>query len=151
MFPSFSDVVFTSGRYFYFLVQNLKIDWTTKHPHKNPCDYVNFFRQPDSQEKFDIARDKVRWLAIGFSRIFPSCSSFSPFAFSCLQVSNLFPETFLDRKVRVYSRKNDTKYINAVADAFEEYQMRALDSPTQPHCTPTKPSRKRARSTSQTE
>jgi HD superfamily phosphohydrolase len=103
------------------VVNNLKIDWAMKGQNKNPCDFVKFFKAAGSKDKFHIDRDKV---------------------------SSLYPTTFLDRKVRVYSKKNDPDSIKAVSEAFEEYQLRSFSSTRQPaEHTP----RKRKRPTSSSE
>jgi hypothetical protein len=92
-----------------------------KGQNKNPCDFVKFFKAAGSKDKFHIDRDKV---------------------------SSLYPTTFLDRKVRVYSKKNDPDSIKAVSEAFEEYQLRSFSSTRQPaEHTP----RKRKRPTSSSE
>lgn len=97
------------------VVQNLKIDWAMKGRNKNPCESVNFFKLSGSKEKFPIDQSKV---------------------------SSLYPTTFVDRKVRVYSKSNDLHVIQAVADAFEEYQRRSFSMKRQPHThTPRKRSR----------
>jgi len=95
------------------IVQNLKIDWAMGG--KNPVDSVHFFGDYDSTEKFLIPKEKV---------------------------STLIPETFMERKVRVFAKGNDPDLIEAVAEAFVNYQRRISIS-GQVFSTPVKKIRKR--------
>lgn len=97
------------------IVHNLKIDWAMKN--KNPVDQIHFYHDYSSLEKFSIPKEKV---------------------------SSLIPDIFLERKVRVYSRRDDPRYVDAVEQAFISYQRRQFNAETQVHRTPVKRSRKRS-------
>ena len=97
------------------IVQNLKIDWAMKA--SNPVDRISFYQDYDSLEKFKIPKEKV---------------------------SSLIPDVFMERKVRVFSKKDDVASVAAVEAAFEAYQRREYNAATLTvHGTPNKPSRKR--------
>ena len=57
------------------------------------------------------------------------------------KVSLLLPNSFIERKVRVFSKNRDPVYVEAVAKAFENYQRRMYKQELQ-----LTPMRKRARS-----
>jgi hypothetical protein len=96
------------------IVHNLKIDWAMKS--KNPVDSINFYQDFESTQKFQIPKAKV---------------------------SLLIPDVFLERKVRVYSRHDDIRYIVAVEQAFMAYQLREFGAGLTVHRTPVKAGRKR--------
>ena len=97
------------------IVHNLKIDWTSKN--KNPVDSINFFQDYDSMEKFAIPREKV---------------------------SSLIPETFIERKVRVFCKRSDQESADALERAFLNFQKRDFGDSLHVHSTPVKKSRKRS-------
>ena len=75
------------------VVQNLKIDYAMKN--KNPVDSVKFFQEYRDTTSFHIDKSKV---------------------------SVLLPENFMERKVRVFSKNRDPKYVDAVDQAFVNHQ-----------------------------
>jgi HD superfamily phosphohydrolase len=77
------------------IVHNLKIDWAMKA--KNPVDSVHFYQDYGSDTKFSIPKEKV---------------------------SLLIPDIFLERKVRVYSKRDDPAYVAAAETAFLAFQQR---------------------------
>ncbi|KAL7091666.1 hypothetical protein ACP275_12G119000 [Erythranthe tilingii] len=83
----------------------------------NPFKSVSFFKDYDSSEKFNI-KDEL--------------------------VSNLLPTSYQDRIVRVYSKK--PHLVEAVSEAFENFQMKTYGMKTQVHATPEKKKRKQLRS-----
>jgi HD superfamily phosphohydrolase len=89
------------------IVQNLKIDYGKKH--RNPVDSVRFFHYWDDEKSISIPK---------------------------AQVSSLLPHTFVQRTVRVYSRSRDDEYIDAVAQAFTNFQRKNLGQEQQ--ITPSK-------------
>ena len=93
-------------------VQNVKIDYAMKS--KNPVDSVKFFQDYGDERSFHIDKSKV---------------------------SLLLPNSFIERKVRVFSKNRDPVYVEAVAKAFENYQRRMYKQELQ-----LTPMRKRARS-----
>lgn len=97
------------------IVHNLKIDWTSKN--ENPVNSIKFFRDYDSTEKFAIPKEKV---------------------------SSLIPDTFLERKVRVFSKRSDQEAIDALDRAFLRFQEREYGKTLRVDGTPAKASRKRS-------
>ena len=93
------------------IVQNVKIDYAMKS--KNPVDSVKFFQDYGDTHSFHIDKSKV---------------------------SLLLPNSFIERKVRVYSKSKDPMYVEAAAKAFENYQRRMYKQELQ-----LTPMRKRAR------
>jgi len=79
------------------IVQNLKIDYGKKH--RNPVDSVRFFHYWDDETSISIPKE---------------------------QVSSLLPHTFVQRTVRVFSRSRDEEYVEAVAEAFTNFQRKHL-------------------------
>ena len=79
------------------IVQCLKIDYGQRH--RNPVDNVKFFHYWDDQTTCRISKE---------------------------QVSSLLPRTFMQRIVRVYSRRREPEYVEAVAQAFSNFQRRKL-------------------------
>ena len=94
------------------IVQNVKIDYSMKS--KNPVDSVKFFQDYGDTRSFHIDKSKV---------------------------SLLLPNSFIERKVRVFSKSKDPMYVEAAAKAFENYQRRMYKQELQ-----LTPMRKRARS-----
>ena len=94
------------------IVQNVKIDYSMKS--KNPVDSVKFFQDYGDTHSFHIDKSKV---------------------------SLLLPNSFIERKVRVFSKSRDPMYVEAAAKAFENYQRRMYKQELQ-----LTPMRKRARS-----
>ena len=93
------------------MVQNVKIDYSMKN--KNPVDSVKFFQDYGDTHSFHIDKSKV---------------------------SLLLPNSFIERKVRVFSKSRDPMYVEAAAKAFENYQRRMYKQELQ-----LTPMRKRAR------
>ena len=94
------------------IIQNVKIDYSMKS--KNPVDSVKFFQDYGDTRSFHIDKSKV---------------------------SLLLPNSFIERKVRVFSKSRDPMYVEAAAKAFENYQRRMYKQELQ-----LTPMRKRARS-----
>ena len=94
------------------IIQNVKIDYSMKS--KNPVDSVKFFQDYGDTHSFHIDKSKV---------------------------SLLLPNSFIERKVRVFSKSRDPMYVEAAAKAFENYQRRMYKQELQ-----LTPMRKRARS-----
>lgn len=94
------------------IIQNVKIDYSMKS--KNPVDSVKFFQDYGDTHSFHIDKSKV---------------------------SLLLPNSFIERKVRVFSKSKDPMYVEAAAKAFENYQRRMYKQELQ-----LTPMRKRARS-----
>lgn len=94
------------------IIQNVKIDYAMKS--KNPVDSVKFFQDYGDTHSFHIDKSKV---------------------------SLLLPNSFIERKVRVFSKSRDPMYVEAAAKAFENYQRRMYKQELQ-----LTPMRKRARS-----
>ena len=69
----------------------MKIDYAMKD--KNPVDSVKFFQDYTDENSFHIDKSKV---------------------------SALLPSSFIERKVRVFSKNRDPVYIEAVEEAFLE-------------------------------
>lgn len=66
---------------------------------KNPIDHVLFYKKEDPTETFPIPKEKVTTFQILSSVIMtclPYCSA------SLMQVSPVLPETFQERRIRVY-------------------------------------------------
>ncbi|XP_022851633.1 deoxynucleoside triphosphate triphosphohydrolase SAMHD1 homolog [Olea europaea var. sylvestris] len=81
---------------------------------KNPLESINFFQDYESTEKFSITED---------------------------QISHLLPACCQDMIVRVYSKKPDL--VEAISEAFENFQMKTYGMKTQVHSTPEKKKRPR--------
>ncbi|KAK8914407.1 hypothetical protein KSP39_PZI024099 [Platanthera zijinensis] len=81
---------------------------------KNPLERINFFKDYESDEKFYISDDRV---------------------------SHLLPAAYQDRIVRVYAKKPEL--VEAVSEAFENFQLRMYGVKAQVHATPEKKKRKR--------
>ncbi|XP_020410036.1 deoxynucleoside triphosphate triphosphohydrolase SAMHD1 homolog isoform X2 [Prunus persica] len=79
------------------------------HGRMNPLERINFFKDYDSSEKFRIPDDRI---------------------------SHLLPRFFQDRIVRVYAKKPEL--VEAVAEAFENYQVKTYGCKAQVHATPDK-------------
>ena len=94
------------------IIQNVKIDYSMKS--KNPVDSVKFFQDYGDTRSFHIDKSKV---------------------------SLLLPNSFIERKVRVFSKSKDPMYVEAAAKAFGNYQRRMYKQELQ-----LTPMRKRARS-----
>ncbi|KAL3337170.1 hypothetical protein AABB24_029694 [Solanum stoloniferum] len=78
----------------------------------NPLERISFFQDYDSFEKSHIKDDRV---------------------------SHLLPACYQDLIVRVYTR--DPKLVQAVSNAFENFQMKTYGEKTQVHATPEKKKR----------
>ncbi|KAG0566021.1 hypothetical protein M758_7G030500 [Ceratodon purpureus] len=88
------------------LVHATRIDFTRGL--ENPVSTrVHFFQDFDSTEKFLIPQDKI---------------------------SHILPETFQDRIIRVYAKKPE--HVEAVCEAFEEFQRKQFGYTSQIHGTP---------------
>ncbi|XP_072093821.1 uncharacterized protein [Arachis hypogaea] len=75
----------------------------------NPLESINFFKDYDSDEKFTISNDRV---------------------------SHLLPTTYQDMIVRVYAKKPEL--VEAISDAFENFQLKTYGIKAQVHSTPEK-------------
>ncbi|KAL0357933.1 UNVERIFIED_CONTAM: Deoxynucleoside triphosphate triphosphohydrolase SAMHD1 [Sesamum calycinum] len=82
----------------------------------NPLESISFFKDYESSEKFNIKDDLV---------------------------SHLLPTSFQDMIVRVYSKK--PHLVEAVSEAFENFQLKTYGKKAQVHATPEKKKRKRLR------
>ncbi|CAL5421345.1 unnamed protein product [Camellia sinensis] len=80
---------------------------------KNPVERINFFKDYESNEKFHIQDERI---------------------------SHLLPAYYQDMIVRVYSKKPEL--VEAVSDAFENFQLRMYGMKTQVHATPEKKKRR---------
>ncbi|XP_023634765.1 deoxynucleoside triphosphate triphosphohydrolase SAMHD1 homolog [Capsella rubella] len=80
---------------------------------QNPLECINFYKDYDSTEKFVIPEDRV---------------------------SHLLPTTYQDMIVRVYAKKPEL--VEAVSEAFENFQMRTYGIKAQVHATPEKKKRR---------
>ncbi|XP_009604054.1 uncharacterized protein [Nicotiana tomentosiformis] len=78
----------------------------------NPLERISFFQDYDSFEKFPIKDDRI---------------------------SHLLPACYQDMIVRVYTRKSEL--VEAVSEAFENFQIRTYGKKTQVHATPEKKKR----------
>lgn len=94
------------------VVSNVKIDLTCGK--ENPVNRVHFFKDYESDEKFSIPKERV---------------------------SQLLPDCFEDRIVRVYSKKPEL--VEAVSEAFENFQLKTYGIKTQVHGTPDGKKRRR--------
>ncbi|XP_028072165.1 deoxynucleoside triphosphate triphosphohydrolase SAMHD1 homolog isoform X2 [Camellia sinensis] len=83
------------------------------HGRKNPVERINFFKDYESNEKFHIQDERI---------------------------SHLLPAYYQDMIVRVYSKKPEL--VEAVSDAFENFQLRMYGMKTQVHATPEKKKRR---------
>ncbi|KAG8366142.1 hypothetical protein BUALT_Bualt17G0045200 [Buddleja alternifolia] len=79
----------------------------------NPLESISFFKDYDSSEKFSIKDDLV---------------------------SHLLPTCYQDMIVRVYSKK--PHLVEAVSEAFENFQLKTYGMKTQVHATPEKKKKK---------
>ncbi|KAL1318158.1 hypothetical protein AAHE18_15G186100 [Arachis hypogaea] len=79
----------------------------------NPLESINFFKDYDSDEKFTISNDRV---------------------------SHLLPTTYQDMIVRVYAKKPEL--VEAISDAFENFQLKTYGIKAQVHSTPEKKKRR---------
>ncbi|KAI8023088.1 hypothetical protein LOK49_LG03G00318 [Camellia lanceoleosa] len=93
-------------------VCNVKIDLTRGR--NNPVEWINFFKDYDSEEKFHIQDDCI---------------------------SHLLPAYYQDMIVRVYSKKPEL--VEAVSLAFENFQTRTYGRKIQVHATPEKKKHRR--------
>ncbi|XP_061353748.1 uncharacterized protein LOC133298474 isoform X2 [Gastrolobium bilobum] len=92
-------------------VCNVKIDFTRgKH---NPLESINFFKESESDEKFQIPDDRI---------------------------SHLLPTYYQDMIVRVYSKKPEL--VEAISEAFENFQLKTYGIKAQVHSTPEKKKRR---------
>ncbi|XP_058088963.1 uncharacterized protein LOC131235689 [Magnolia sinica] len=80
----------------------------------NPLESIKFFEDYDSAEKFNIQDDRI---------------------------SHLLPSNFQDRIVRVYSKKPEL--VEAVSEAFENFQLKMYGIKAQVHETPEKKKHRR--------
>ncbi|KAG6557791.1 hypothetical protein Mapa_000558 [Marchantia paleacea] len=94
------------------VVNNQKIDLTRGQ--EDPVRSVSFFQDYESNEKFKIQKERI---------------------------SHLLPSFFLDRIVRVYSKKPEL--VEVVAEAFENFQLKTYGIKTQVHGTPSGKKNKR--------
>ncbi|XP_019257063.1 PREDICTED: deoxynucleoside triphosphate triphosphohydrolase SAMHD1 homolog isoform X1 [Nicotiana attenuata] len=78
----------------------------------NPLERISFFQDYDSFEKFPIKDDRI---------------------------SHLLPACYQDMIVRVYTRKSEL--VEAVSEAFENFQLKTYGKKTQVHATPEKKKR----------
>lgn len=92
-------------------VSNVRIDLTRGR--QNPLKSINFFKDYESEEKFNISDDRI---------------------------SHLLPTFYQDMIVRVYSKKPEL--VAAVSEAFENFQLRTYGTKTQVHATPEKKKRR---------
>jgi HD superfamily phosphohydrolase len=74
---------------------------------EDPVKSVRFFKDYDSNEKFTIPKERI---------------------------SHLLPSCFIDRLVRVYAKKPEL--VEAVSDAFENFQVKTYGIKAQVHGTP---------------
>ncbi|KFK33121.1 hypothetical protein AALP_AA6G333600 [Arabis alpina] len=94
-------------------VTNVKIDLARGR--ENPLECIKFFKDYESEEKFVIPEERER-------------------------VSHLLPTTYQDMIVRVYAKKPEL--VEAVSEAFENFQMRTYGIKAQVHATPEKKKRR---------
>ncbi|KAK7309686.1 hypothetical protein RJT34_06615 [Clitoria ternatea] len=83
------------------------------HGRENPLERIKFFKDYESREKFPIADERI---------------------------SHLLPAFYEDIIVRVYSKKPEL--VEAVSNAFENYQLKTFGRKAQVHETPEKKRRK---------
>ncbi|KAJ7953628.1 deoxynucleoside triphosphate triphosphohydrolase SAMHD1-like [Quillaja saponaria] len=81
---------------------------------KNPLERISFFQDYESSEKFSIKDDRI---------------------------SHLLPAFYQDVIVRVYSKKPEL--VEAVSEAFENFQLKTYGQKAQVHATPEKKKRRR--------
>ncbi|XP_029126134.1 deoxynucleoside triphosphate triphosphohydrolase SAMHD1 homolog isoform X2 [Cajanus cajan] len=79
----------------------------------NPLESIHFFKDYESQEKFTISDDRV---------------------------SHLLPTSYQDMIVKVYSKKPEL--VEAISEAFENFQLKTYGIKTQVHPTPDKKKRR---------
>ncbi|XP_027357843.1 deoxynucleoside triphosphate triphosphohydrolase SAMHD1 homolog isoform X2 [Abrus precatorius] len=79
----------------------------------NPLESINFFKDYESDEKFTIPDDRI---------------------------SHLLPTSYQDMIVRVYSKKPEL--VEAISDAFENFQLKTYGIKAQVHSTPEKKKRR---------
>ncbi|KAK7271680.1 hypothetical protein RJT34_27779 [Clitoria ternatea] len=79
----------------------------------NPLESIHFFKDYDSDEKFTIPDDRI---------------------------SHLLPTSYQDMIVRVYSKKPEL--VEAISEAFENFQLKSYGVKTQVHSTPDKKKRR---------
>ncbi|KAE9620109.1 putative HD/PDEase domain-containing protein [Lupinus albus] len=75
----------------------------------NPLESINFFKDYESSEKFTIRDDRI---------------------------SHLLPTSYEDMIVRVYSKKPEL--VDAISEAFENFQLKTYGIKAQVHSTPSK-------------
>ncbi|XP_022739801.1 deoxynucleoside triphosphate triphosphohydrolase SAMHD1 homolog isoform X2 [Durio zibethinus] len=80
---------------------------------QNPLESINFFKDYESEEKFPIPDDRI---------------------------SHLLPTSYQDMIVRVYSKKPEL--VEAVSEAFENFQLKTYGIKAQVHATPEKKKRR---------
>ncbi|KAG1342760.1 deoxynucleoside triphosphate triphosphohydrolase SAMHD1 [Cocos nucifera] len=80
----------------------------------NPLESINFFKDYDSDKKFTISDDRI---------------------------SHLLPASYQDKIVRVYAKKPEL--VEAVSEAFENFQLKTYGVKTQVHETPEKKKRRK--------
>nr|XP_029123745.1 deoxynucleoside triphosphate triphosphohydrolase SAMHD1 homolog isoform X3 [Elaeis guineensis] len=80
----------------------------------NPLGSINFFKDYDSEKKFTISDDHI---------------------------SHLLPASYQDKIVRVYAKKPEL--VEAVSEAFENFQLKTYGVKTQVHETPEKKKRRK--------
>ncbi|TMW93063.1 hypothetical protein EJD97_012249 [Solanum chilense] len=79
----------------------------------NPLESIHFFKDYESEEKFSIPDDRI---------------------------SHLLPSSYQDMIVRVYSKR--PHLVEAISDAFENFQLKTYGIKTQVHATPEKKKRR---------
>ncbi|XP_010242985.1 PREDICTED: deoxynucleoside triphosphate triphosphohydrolase SAMHD1 homolog isoform X2 [Nelumbo nucifera] len=79
----------------------------------NPLESIKFFKDYETEDSFSIQDDRI---------------------------SHLLPASYQDMIVRVYSKK--AELVEAVSDAFENFQMRTYGTKAQVHSTPEKKKRR---------
>lgn len=79
----------------------------------NPLESIHFFKDYDSDEKFTIPNDRI---------------------------SHLLPTSFQDMIVKVYSKKPEL--VEAISEAFENFQLKTYGIKAQAHATPEKKKRR---------
>lgn len=79
----------------------------------NPLERIHFFKDYESNDKFKISDDRI---------------------------SHLLPTSYQDMIVRVYSKKPEL--VEAISEAFENFQLKTYGIKTQVHATPDKKKRR---------
>ncbi|XP_022928109.1 deoxynucleoside triphosphate triphosphohydrolase SAMHD1 homolog [Cucurbita moschata] len=79
----------------------------------NPLERIHFFKDYESNDKFKISDDRI---------------------------SHLLPTSYQDMIVRVYSKKPEL--VEAISEAFENFQLKTYGIKTQVHATPEKKKRR---------